>query len=132
MLDPRHKTGRDGETIAAAFLVRKGLELLHRNWRPPRGGVRGEVDLIFQSGADTLCFVEVKTRRDSRFGEPQEAVTLAKQRQISRLANAYLVQNEPGEVTVRFDVVEVWIVPDRKPRVAWIENAFEYRASSGG
>ena len=127
MTDPRHQTGRDGETIAAAFLVRAGLQLLHRNWRPKRRGVRGEVDLIFQSG-DTLCFVEVKTRRDSEHGEPQEAVTPAKQKQISRLANAYLVQVEPGEVTVRFDVVEVWIAPPNKPRVAWIENAFEYRA----
>lgn len=128
MADPRHQTGRDGETIAAAFLVRQGLRLLHRNWRPTQRGVRGEIDLIFQSGADTLCFVEVKTRQSSEYGEPQEAVTLAKQRQISRLANAYLVQNEPGEITIRFDIVEVWLAPDAKPRVAWIENAFDYRA----
>ena len=104
----------------------KGLKLLHRNWRPSKRGVRGEVDLIFQSG-DTLCFVEVKTRASSDYGEPQEAVTRAKQKQISRLANAYLIQVEPGEVTIRFDIVEVWLAPDAKPRVAWIENAFEYQ-----
>ncbi len=126
MTDPRHQTGRDGETIAAAFLVGKGLKLLHRNWRPARRGVRGEVDLIFQRG-DTLCFVEVKTRASSDYGEPQQAVTASKQRQISRLANAYLIQVEPGEVTIRFDVVEVWLAPPNKPRVAWIENAFEYQ-----
>ena len=131
LTDARHRTGRDGETIAAAFLVARGARLLHRNWRASVKGVRGEVDLIVQIG-DTLCFVEVKTRASSRYGEPQEAVTPSKQRQICRLASAYATQYSQHEVTIRFDIVEVWLAPDNpaKPRVAWIENAFPFQTSS--
>ena len=132
MTDARHQTGRDGETIAAAFLVARGARLLHRNWRSSLKGVRGEIDCIAQIG-DTICFVEVKTRADSFHGEPQEAVTPAKQRQICRLATAYVMEFEQTEVTIRFDIVEVWLAPDKasKPRVAWLENAFPFRESSG-
>lgn len=126
--DTRHQTGRDGETLAAAFLVTRGARVLHRNWRSSFKGVRGEIDVIAQFG-DTLCFVEVKTRADSFYGEPQEAVTLAKQRQICRLATAYVMEFEQSEITVRFDIVEVWLSPDKqtKPRVAWLENAFPFQ-----
>ena len=126
--DLRHQTGRDGETLAAAFLVSCGARLLHRNWRSGLKGVRGEIDVIAQIG-DTICFVEVKTRADSFHGEPQEAVTPSKQRQICRLATAYVMEFEQTEMTVRFDIVEVWLSPDkhRKPRVAWLENAFEFQ-----
>ncbi len=130
MIDLRHQTGRDGETLAAAFLVSRGASLLHRNWRSGLKGVRGEIDIIVQIG-DTLCFVEVKTRADSFHGEPQEAVTPDKQRQICRLATAYAMEFEAHEVTIRFDIVEVWLAPDKqsKPRVAWLENAFEFQES---
>ena len=130
MTDLRHQTGRDGETIAAAFLVSRGATIVHRNWRSSLKGVRGEIDCIAQFG-DTICFVEVKTRADSSHGEPQEAVTLSKQRQICRLATAYVMEFELSETTVRFDIVEVWLSPDKqtKPRVAWLENAFEFQES---
>ena len=130
MTDTRHQTGRDGETIAAAFLVSRGARLLHRNWRSSLKGVRGEIDVIAQIG-DTVCFVEVKTRADSFHGEPQEAVTPAKQRQICKLATAYVMEFEAHDVTIRFDIVEVWLAPDKqsKPRVAWLENAFPFQES---
>lgn len=126
--DTRHQTGRDGETLAAAFLVARGAKLLHRNWRSGLKGVRGEIDAIVQFG-DTICFVEVKTRADSFHGEPQEAVTPSKQRQICRLATAYVMEFELSETTIRFDIVEVWLAPDKrsKPRVAWLENAFPFQ-----
>ncbi len=120
------KRGRDGETIAAAFLVSKAARIIARNWQPKGAGVRGEVDIIAQSG-EFLCFVEVKTRVSDRHGAPQEAVNVAKQKQLSRLANAYLSSHELGEIACRFDVIEVWLAPGEKPRVAWIENAFEYQ-----
>ena len=130
MTDKRHQTGRDGETIAVAFLVSRGAKLLHRNWRSGFKGVRGEVDVIVQFG-DTICFVEVKTRANSSHGEPQEAVNASKQRQICRLATAYAMEFEQTETTIRFDIVEVWLAPDKniKPRVAWLENAFEFQES---
>ncbi len=118
--------GRDGESIAAAFLLLKGARIIARNWRPARAGVRGEIDIIAQIG-EFLCFVEVKTRASDERGAPQEAVDAAKQKQISRLANAYISLHDAGEVACRFDVIEVWLAPNQKPRVAWIENAFDFQ-----
>ncbi len=118
--------GRDGEEIAVAFLRVKGAQIIARNWRPSRAGMRGEIDIIARCG-EFLCFVEVKTRASDALGAPQEAVGTSKQRQISRLANAYLSMGEESETPCRFDVVEVWLVTGQKPRVAWIRNAFEYQ-----
>ncbi len=118
--------GRDGETLAAAFLLSKGARVIARNWRPSRAGLRGEIDLIAQVG-EFLCFVEVKTRASDRHGAPQEAVGAAKQKQISHLANAYLSLHALSETPCRFDVIEVWLAPGQPPRLAWIENAFDFR-----
>lgn len=118
--------GRDGEEIAVAFLRVKGAQIIARNWRPRRAGMRGEIDIIARCG-EFLCFVEVKTRASDALGAPQEAVNQPKQRQISRLANAYLSMGDESETPCRFDVVEVWLVAGEKPRVAWIRNAFEYQ-----
>lgn len=118
--------GRDGETLAAAFLISKGARIIARNWRPARAGVRGEIDIIAQCG-EFLCFVEVKTRASDERGAPQEAVGEAKQRQISRLANVYLSTQGTAEVPCRFDVIEVWLAPNQKPRLSWIENAFDFQ-----
>ena len=126
----RQQRGQDGEDIAARHLETLGYRLIARNWRPNRkdgpGGIRGEVDIIARHGK-TLCFVEVKARSSDRFGAPQEAVTAAKQRQISRLANAYLALQRIDDVPCRFDVVEVWLVPGAAPSVKLHQNAFDYQ-----
>ncbi|HEX8462997.1 MAG TPA: YraN family protein [Abditibacterium sp.] len=118
--------GRDGEDLAAAFLRVKGAQIIARNWRPSGTGVRGEIDIIAQCG-EFLCFVEVKTRRGQAHGAPQEAVNGAKQRQISRLANAYLSLQNDADVPCRFDIIEVWLAPPQKPRIHWLENAFDFQ-----
>ena len=120
------KRGHSGEAVAAAYLVSKGAQIVALNWRPRGLGTRGEVDLIVRVGEFT-CFVEVKTRSSLEYGEPQELVDSAKQRQLGRLANAYLTQHNQLETPARFDVVEVWLLEGHKPRVEWIPGAFEVR-----
>ncbi len=117
--------GVSGEEVAAAFLGSKGARVLHRNWRPKGAGVKGECDIVAQHG-DIICFVEVKTRKSSDFGEPQEAVDASKRRQLERLARAW-IQIHGDEQTLRFDIIEVWWRDGENPRVAWIEGAFEVR-----
>jgi putative endonuclease len=73
---------------------------------------------------DTLVFVEVKTRTREDFGRPLEAVDRAKQKRISRGALAWLRMLENPDILFRFDVVEVIIVDEAKPRVGLIKNAF--------
>lgn len=117
--------GASGEDIAVAFLNSKGAQILERNWRPKGAGIRGECDIVAKCD-DIICFVEVKTRQSSDFGEPQEAVDASKRRQLERLARAWIGLHG-DEQTLRFDIIEIWWGESRNPRVAWIEGAFEIR-----
>ena len=110
-------TGREGERLACRFLEELGLEVLHRNWRH----ARDEVDLIARTARE-IVFVEVKTRRSDRSGQPFEAVGLAKRRKLLRAAEAYLAQH-PSELDVRFDVVSIVLGP-RGPRIEHLPEAF--------
>jgi putative endonuclease len=118
MKDPRRQLGDAGEVLAAAALKKQGYKILERNFVAPLG----EIDLIARQGK-TYIFIEVKTRKGERFGTPQEAVNLAKQRKLRLLADYYLKQKRLGEVAVRFDVVGITIGEDA-PRVEIIQNAF--------
>ena len=73
---------------------------------------------------DTLVFVEVKTRMREDFGRPLEAVDRAKQKRISRGALAWLRMLDNPDILFRFDVVEVIVTDDAKPRLELIKNAF--------
>ncbi len=117
--------GKSGEEVAAAFLHSKGAQILHRNWRPTGAGVKGECDIVARCG-EIICFVEVKTRKSSDFGEPQEAVNAGKRRQLERLARAWIGLHG-DEQTLRFDIIEIWWQDGQNPRIAWIEGAFEVR-----
>ena len=66
----------------------------------------GEIDII-AAHQESLCFVEVKTRTNLRFGIPAESVTFSKQRTIRRLAEMWLIQKKMTNYAVRFDVIEV-------------------------
>lgn len=94
--------GRTGEDIACEHLRKKGYEIVERGFRL----FRGEIDVVARDGG-TLVFVEVKTRGDESHGRPEESVTPAKQRQIRRIAQGYLVRNGCGDVACRFDVVAI-------------------------
>lgn len=85
---------------------------------------RGEIDIIAYQG-DTLVFIEVKTRRGDRFGEPEEAVIPSKQRQIRRIAEGYLALNRLVDVPCRFDVLAVTTDERRGFQVRHFQEAFE-------
>ena len=74
----KSKLGRLGERIAARHLADEGYEILDRNWRVGRL----EIDLVIRA-ADTVAFVEVKTRR-SGVQAPEEALSRAQRARIRR------------------------------------------------
>lgn len=126
--DPRRARGQAGEDLAAAYLEAHDYQIIARNWRPGDGAgasLRGEVDIIAWLD-QTLCFIEVKARTGTSHGAPQEAVGPSKQRQLSRLANAYISIHNLPDVPCRFDVVEVWL-SGAEPRLELRANAFDYR-----
>jgi len=120
--DLRAATGRLGEACAVDYLVRRGYEIVAQNYRKPFG----EIDIIARERG-TLVFIEVKTRRSRGFGDPSAAVDVRKQRQLSRIAQDYLVQHRLGDSAARFDVVGVILDGDDRPvEVELIKDAFEY------
>jgi len=89
------------EELACRYLRKQGYLIVARNWRW-RGG---EVDIIAKDG-NTLVFVEVKSRRSTEHGSPEEAVDARKRVHLWNSARAYL-GGRLGEVKIRFDVVGV-------------------------
>ena len=117
----RKGLGNKGEETAAAYLEQKGYAILERQYRTPVG----EIDLIARDGK-TLAFIEVKTRRSARYGQPAAAVGTEKQRRITRAALWYMMNKKQGEAPpCRFDVVEIYATPDGAWKVRHLENAFE-------
>ena len=117
-------TGSRGEEIAERTLLAQGYRILERNWRFKHL----EVDLIASDG-NILVFVEVRTRNDSRYGQPYESIGRQKEQKLARAASIYLNQRGyDGEI--RFDVVSVVLPHDLpsgivfEPEVAVIKDAF--------
>ncbi len=118
--DGRGGRGRFGEQAAIALLEQKGYAIVDTNVRlgQRKSGVIGEIDIVAWDG-ETLCFVEVKTRRGNPRGvSPGESITLAKQRQIANLALAYAngcgLFGDDADIALRFDVVLVVLAGSAK------------------
>ncbi len=116
----RRGLGAWGETLAVQELERRGLQVRERNVRTREG----EIDLVAQEGP-FLVLVEVKTRRGSRFGAPEEALTPDKQARLIALGEAYVA--EVGwEGPWRIDVVGIQL--DARGRLTsfnWLRSAVE-------
>ncbi len=98
----RRRLGDRGEHLAETFLAQQGYVALARNYR----AAGGEVDLVCRDG-DILVFVEVKTRRGTAFGVPEEAVTPTKIAHIVAAAEHYVAANGPATTLWRVDVVAI-------------------------
>lgn len=112
--------GDQGEEAAAQYLEKRGCRILERQFRTKTG----EIDIIAEEGG-VLLFVEVKTRRPTRFGVPAQAVGYTKQRRIFRTAFLYMQKYGMEERASRFDVIEV-LVAGESYAVRHYENAFEF------
>lgn len=127
----KKELGARGEDIAVRYLKRRGYRILERNYR-----VRlGEIDIIAEHGAD-LVFIEVKTRSDTLFGSPFESVSLAKQRQLAKVALEYLTRENRHDRPARFDVVGIRIAAgdrgrERDAKVELMQNAFDLCFGNG-
>lgn len=98
----RQMLGRRGEQMAAEALRERGYRIVEQNFRCRYG----EIDLIAEE-QDDLVFVEVKTRRGTAFGQPEEAVTRAKRRKLAEVASYYLDVRNAGDRPWRIDVVAI-------------------------
>lgn len=111
---PAQAAGGAGEDQAASFLGKQGLQLVARNYRTRLG----EIDLIARDGA-TLVFVEVRVRKDARFGGALASIGARKQSRIAAAARQYLMRF-PRVPACRFDVV---CIEEGEP--TWVRGAFD-------
>jgi putative endonuclease len=103
--------GTRGEEIVCERLVARGMQIVARNVTERFA----ELDIVAIDD-DTLVFIEVRTRRDTRLGHPAETVTEKKQKKIRRAAEAYLIKRRIAPCPVRFDVATI----------VWSSMEFEY------
>ena len=118
--------GQRGEALAARFLKKKGYTILARSYRT----ALGELDLVAVDPNDvrgsTIIFAEVKTRKGTRAGYPEEAVDRRKQHKLSQLAEHYRAVHNVEAYPARFDVIAVeWPEQHKRPRVTHFPDAFD-------
>ena len=121
--DPRPQLGRLGEQLAAEHLIRRGFQIVERNYRTRWG----ELDIVAYDGR-ALVFCEVKTRQPGAdFGGPLDAVGPFKRAQVRKMAGRWLIErtNRPHADTLRFDAIGVTLDPTgRLLSLEHLEGAF--------
>jgi putative endonuclease len=116
-----NQIGQQAENRALEYLESKGLSLIERNYHCKRG----EIDLIMNDSG-TLVFVEVRFRKNDRFGSALESIHAAKQKKIIISASHYLAHH-PEDQPIRFDAVA--LSPSAtKLEIQWVKSAFEASA----
>lgn len=99
---PRQQIGRRGEELAARFLIQRGYEIVERNWRCGRW----EADIIVQKKGE-VRIVEVKTRRSTQVGFPEESVTGVKFDRLWNLALIYAERKGISDDLLHVDVITI-------------------------
>jgi putative endonuclease len=114
------RTGSRGEEEAYFYLRENGYVIIARNYRSPRS--RSELDLVGWE-AETLCFIEVKTRTARDVQPAEAAVDAEKQRDLAHVAREFL-RKIKGNPAHRFDIVSVYLESGHKPAIELFRDAF--------
>ena len=109
--------GDKGEKTAVQFLEREGAIILEQNYRYKRG----EIDIVADHFS-TLIFVEVKLRKNTAFGHPEEFLTEAQQDRIRIVAEEYCLRFD-WKGPIRFDVLALEGA-GTSPKITHFKDAF--------
>lgn len=116
-----NELGAWGEELATHYLEQKGYTIIEHDWK---SGHR-DIDIIALYH-DTLVFVEVKTRRNNVFGEPEDAINYMKLRHLRAAINHYVKSNHIN-LDIRFDIISVIGTPHQtEPKVTHFEDVPMY------
>ncbi|MBN2349460.1 MAG: YraN family protein [Bacteroidales bacterium] len=113
-----NELGKKGEEIAEEYLINLGYQIIETNWRFQHK----EIDIIARDN-NYLVIVEVKTRSNKYFSEPEEAVNFTKQNFLIEAAEAYIEKNELDTET-RFDIVSISFNKTDTPVIKHIKEAY--------
>lgn len=109
--------GDFGERLAKEYLEKKNYNILETNFRTRLG----EIDIIAKKDY-VIIFVEVKARKNLKYGMPYEAVNHRKMQKIIKVAKNYIAYKSQGDNQYRFDIIEVFLSENDK--INHIEDAF--------
>ncbi len=109
--------GIKGEEIAVSYLKKNAYSIRATNWRYGKK----EIDIVAEKD-DILVIIEVKTRRSTLFGEPEQFVSKAKRKNLINAANAYINRNDI-DLEVRFDIISI-ISNEKTTQLNHIDDAF--------
>ncbi|HTL07168.1 MAG TPA: YraN family protein [Chitinophagaceae bacterium] len=110
--------GKQGELLAAAWLQAKGFTILEVNWRHSYY----EIDIVATIN-QVLHFIEVKTRVNKKFGEPEESVGKKKIARMLTAGAAYHAAN-PQWTRVQYDVLSISLLPGETIDYFFIEDVY--------
>jgi putative endonuclease len=116
-MSSHNELGKKGEKIAREYLEKKGYFVLEVNWRYHHK----EIDIIARD-QNTLIIAEVKTRSGDYFQQPEEAVSLQKQKLLIDAAEAYILENNI-DLETRLDILSV-VIKNDDVKIRHIENAY--------
>lgn len=113
-----NELGDLGEALAVDYLLDHGYAILERNFRFDKA----EIDIIAQKCEEFVIVVEVKTRNNDFFGDPQSFISSGKIKLLVKAANEFMVSRGKEE-EVRFDVIAV-LHNQKMTQLTHFENAF--------
>lgn len=109
-------TGKWGEDMAAAYLEQKGYTIVERDWKSGRR----DIDIIALDD-DVVVFVEVKTRRNRLFGEPENAIDYHKRQNLQQAINHY-VNFKHIRHEIRFDIITIVGTIGTEPEIDHLQD----------
>ena len=98
-----NKSGRLGEIYAAKYLADNGYNILETNYKTPFS----EIDIIAKEKSGTLCFIEVKTRKNKNYGYGADFIFKSKMQKMILGAKSYIAGKKNLD-DIRFDIIEVY------------------------
>jgi putative endonuclease len=119
MMMNKQELGAWGEARAQSYLISQNYQILFSNWRFGKA----EIDIIAQTPTNILVFIEVKTRKNKVFGNPEQAVTAKKQSLFYEAATEFMHQTQ-YEQEFRFDIISIVFLPNQAPEILHFQDAF--------
>ena len=111
-----NELGKWGEDLAVDYLQRKGYTIIERDWK---SGKR-DLDIIAQDG-NVIVFVEVNTRRNRLYGEPEESVDYHKLQNLQQAISHY-VKFKHIRQEIRFDIISIVGTVGTDPDIQHIQD----------
>ena len=113
------ESGKKAEALALEYLQRQGLKIIVQNWQC----LYGEIDLIMEQDKQ-LHFIEVRFRKQTKWGLSQETVNHVKQQKLIKTAMLFLQRHQQHAIKhCQFDIIAINGDLDIN-NITWLANAF--------